>query len=55
MVIYLALFDSDENNEKIFDIIRYLIMLKSNFLINMRKSKWMSDVDLPLQNKIKYV
>ena len=32
MVIYLALFDSDENNEKIFDRIRYLIMLKSNFL-----------------------
>ena len=30
--MYLALFDSDENNEKIFDRIRYLIMLKSNVL-----------------------
>ena len=28
---YLALFHSDEQHERIFDRIRYLIMLKSNF------------------------
>ena len=40
---YLALFHSDEKKEKVYDRIRYAIMLKSNILdiyfINIRKLK----------------
>ena len=50
---YLAFFHSNEKHERIFDRIRYLVMLKSNisFVVSHKyaKIKNGSDDDLPLE------
>ena len=55
---YLALFHSDEKYERIYDRIRYLIMLKTNisdvYSHKNAKISIHSDDDLPLERNIKY-
>lgn len=51
---YLALFNSDQKFEKIFGRIRYLFMVKiyTFILINKKKNKINSDVELPVEETI---
>ena len=56
---YLASIHSDEKHERIFDKIRYLVMLKSNIsdVLSHKhmKTKIDSDDDLPLQKALNIV